>query len=960
MSCTQSLLNLEMELYLIDIKIKFALLPVIWAAILSLSAITGGLAAEAEYPPHLRLSIEGVIPTIDPGLTLDEASIEVTEQLFLGLTDFDPETYEVLPELASHWDISEDGKTCRFYLRKDVTWTNGEPVTAHDMVWAVRRNIRPETNSPYAYMLYILKNSQAVNSGEIKDASAVGVSATDDFTVEFRLNHPAAYFPAMAGIWVFRPLPGKVIEKYGDQWTAPQNIQTNGSYMLSAWKKGNMMILRKNPDYYDADKVAIPEVHYYIVPESYAGLLMYENNDLDILGGRCLRLPITEIPRIRSNPVTGQEYRNEPSFCTYAYGFNVKRPPVDDILVRKALCAAIDRRMLLEAIGEGDDEPATTYTRPPIFGAVSPAEGVGIRFNPVQAKKWLAEAGYPGGEGFPDITLTYNVSETHRKFAQAVQTLLKHYLNINVITDGREWAAYVEAISQPNTPHIFRMGWCADYPDANNFLNEVLHPFNSSNRIGWENLEFAELMDKAQQNTDPKQRKAFYRRAEQILTEEECAILPIYFETAQYLVNPRLKGWYHMAMGGQHIRNWGFYEDISPRAAKTEHYAGQHASKRSKFSLEEILSRTYYGNSVWQWAATLTLIAFSILAGKIMYWISCNIFKKLTEKTETKLDDILVDMTEEPVVLAGVLAAIWYSLKLLTLSPAGELWTGRIFYILTVFDIAWLVSRTADALVEHYVVPMTEKKETDLDDMLVPMTRNLFRFVVWSLAVALAMNNAGYDVGAVIAGLGIGGLAMAMAAEDTFANIFGGISIMMSRPFKIGDRVRAAGVHGWVRNIGLRVTMISNFYGRKITVPNKMFTEGAIENVDTQPCYMQLMNLRLRYDTSPEKIQSALDILKELTLKNEYVDDTAWIGTDKIGDCSPDIEFWYAVKLWEPEDQAAFSNPYHKIILAKSRMNLEILRRFGTEGIKLALPAEIRIKKTSIKKASEVLKTSGI
>ncbi|RLC16669.1 MAG: hypothetical protein DRI57_10915, partial [Deltaproteobacteria bacterium] len=213
---------------------------------------------------------------------------------------------------------------------------------------------------------------------------------------------------------------------------------------------------------------------------------------------------------------------------------------------------------------------------------------------------------------------------------------------------------------------------------------------------------------------------------------------------------------------------------------------------------------------------------------------------------------------------------------------------------------------------------------------------------------------------AVIAGLGIGGLAVAMAAENTFANIFGGISIMISRPFKVGDRIRAAGVHGWVRNIGLRVTMISNFYGRKITVPNKMFTEGAIENVDTQPCYMQLMNLRLRYDTSPEKIQSALDILKELTLKNEYVDDTAWIGTDKIGDCSPDIEFWYAVKLWEPEDQAAFSNPYHKIILAKSRMNLEILRRFGTEGIKLALPAEIRIKKTSIKKASEVLKTSGI
>ncbi|HHC24578.1 MAG TPA: mechanosensitive ion channel family protein [Desulfobacterales bacterium] len=360
--------------------------------------------------------------------------------------------------------------------------------------------------------------------------------------------------------------------------------------------------------------------------------------------------------------------------------------------------------------------------------------------------------------------------------------------------------------------------------------------------------------------------------------------------------------------------------------------------------LEEFLAKTYYGNTVWQWAVTLVLIALSILAGKILYWISGNILKKLTEKTETKLDDILVDMTEEPVVMAGVLAAIWYSLKLLTLPPAGDLWVGRIFYVLIIFDIAWLVSRTVDALVEHYIMPLTEKTETDLDDVLLPMARNLFRFVVWSLAVVLSLNNAGYDVGAVIAGLGIGGLAVAMAAKDILANILGGATIMMSRPFKVGDRIRVSGVDGWIKVIGLRVTVIENFYGRKITVPNKIFTESAIENVDAQPCYMQLMNLRLRIDTPPEKIQLALDILQDVAVKNEYVDDTVWACFDKIGEYSLDIEFWYSVKLWKPEDQETISGGwYSKVALAKSRMNLEILRRFNAEGIKLALPTEIRI-----------------
>jgi len=521
----------------------------------------------AIHPPYIRIPIEGVISTIDPGLTVDMSSIDVTEQLFLGLTDFDPQTYQVRPELAEDWAISEDGKIYHFYLRKDVTWTDGKPVTAHDVVWAIQRNIRSDLNCPYAYMLFILENAEAINSGDEPDVTKMGVHALDDYTVEFRLKYSAAFFPAMVGLWIYRPLPRETVEKFGDAWADYLNIQTNGSYMLTDWKKGKHMILKKNPAYYDADYVSIPEIRYIIVPESSVGLVLYEHNELDLIGGEYIRIPLTEIPRIKIDPVLRKEYQNKPTFCTYYFGFNTQRPPVDNALVRKALSAAIDRQLLIEVITKGDQEPATTFTRPPIFGSVAPSDGVGIGFNPKLAKKWLAEAGFPDGKGMPPIVLMHNTSEDNAMIAQAIQTCIQYYLNVNISVKDKEWTVYVDAIEQPNTPHIFRLGWCADYPDANNWLYDVFHPKKSSNYIGWDNTEFETIVDKAQVTSDIQERIQLYRRAEQILCEEEAAIIPIYFYTAPYLVKPWIKGWYHMAMGGQHMRNWYYNDDPNPKHA---------------------------------------------------------------------------------------------------------------------------------------------------------------------------------------------------------------------------------------------------------------------------------------------------------------------------------------------------------------------------------------------------------
>jgi len=521
--------------------------------------------SKAIEPPKnagvMRIPLKYPVSTVDPGLTFTTRSIELVEQLFLGLTDFNPKTYEAVPELATQWQMSEDDTVYTFQLRQDVKWTNGSPVTAHDIVWAIQRNLAPETQSRSANTLFVLKNANAIHKGD--QALPLGVRAIDDYTVEFTLEHAVGYFPALVSMWTYRPLPRQIIEKQGEKWTEPAYIQTNGSYHLTDWDKGKKLILQKNPHYYEANKVKIPAIHYLIIPDDVLGLAMYEKNKLDIIGGEYLPLPKMEIPRISTDAQLRREVHHSRQFCTEWYGFNTQKPPMDNPLVRKAIAAAIDRQTLDDFIMWGINTSATTFTSPPIFGSVDPDEQVGIPFDPEQASAWLKEAGYPDGKEFPkDVVLMHHVSEDFSDMAKATKIMLKYYLNIEIeVSDGGlDFGHYLGKINQPTTPHIFRMAWCADYPDANNWLYEVFHPTQGINWIGWDNPEFADVVEKAQRSSNQAERKQLYRRAEEILTQEEAAIVPIYFSNRRFLVKPWVKGWYNMAFGGQHIRDW-YLED---------------------------------------------------------------------------------------------------------------------------------------------------------------------------------------------------------------------------------------------------------------------------------------------------------------------------------------------------------------------------------------------------------------
>jgi len=353
----------------------------------------------------------------------------------------------------------------------------------------------------------------------------------------------------------------------------------------------------------------------------------------------------------------------------------------------------------------------------------------------------------------------------------------------------------------------------------------------------------------------------------------------------------------------------------------------------------------YYGNTVLDYGIIFGIILAAVIVGKLLFFLSKKVIKKITAKTKTNLDDIIVDKVEEPVVFGLVLGASWYAFTLLqyaapTLSQddieAGisvayshpKQFVNHFFNFLIVVNITWLLARLSDALIEEYVVPLTEKSESDLDDQLLPIFRKGLRLIIWVMGIIVGLNNAGYDVGAVIAGLGIGGLAFALAAQDTIKNFFGGIMIFADKPFQIGERIQINGIDGTVKEIGIRSTRIETLAGRIVTVPNSMFSDDAVENVDLEPSRKVMLNLGLTYDMSADQMEQAMAVLTKIATDNTKVDDDFSVGFNAFGDFSLGILFIYFIK--KGEDNLA----------VQTEVNLAILRQFGDAKLDMAFPTQ--------------------
>ena len=352
----------------------------------------------------------------------------------------------------------------------------------------------------------------------------------------------------------------------------------------------------------------------------------------------------------------------------------------------------------------------------------------------------------------------------------------------------------------------------------------------------------------------------------------------------------------------------------------------------------DFLNKIYYHNTVLEWLIALGIILGGVIVAKLLYWFTRTVMKKITAKTKTQLDDLLIDKLEKPVIFIVIIAAYYWAISYLNFPNNGlENLLFKLATFALVIDITWLISRTLDAVVEEYVVPITKKSESDFDDQVLPIMRKGIRAVIWIMGIIIGMDNLGIDITAMIAGLGIGGLALALAAQDMVKNIFGGIMIFLDKPFKIGERIQIDGFDGTVEEVGLRSTRVRTLEGRLLIVNNSTFSDNTVVNVSAEHTRKVVLNLGMTYDTTPEQMQQSMDILKEIVIAHPAIEtEDASIGFNAYGDFALGILFVYRIKK------------EGDILQTQTEINLEILKRFNAEGLEFAFPTQTVFKKEMV------------
>jgi oligopeptide transport system substrate-binding protein len=539
--------------------------------------------SRSEDPVTLDWSLETDPASLDPALVTDRASLDCTANLFVGLTRYDPDTSAVLPYLATSWEVSEDGMTYTFYLRGDIQWVKYDqatgsialqrPVDAHDVEYSIKRAIDPATESHYAYVFYVIQNAPLVHSGAPElTLDDVGVRALDDTTIQFSLSAPASYFPAIMAMWVAKPVPPELVKAHRDDWTQSANIWTNGPYMMTGRVADQALRFERNPAWVHADEVQIEVVNARIIIDPATEYVLYKANELD-----AARVPIADLQQARQDPILGPQITRQTLPCTYYYGFTTTKPPFDDVRVRTAFSAAIDRLALIQTVLEYGGEMVATSFAPPGTAGAPPPGAAGLGYDPQLARtslqEFLDEKGLADGAAFAGrygIVLGFNTGESHRRIALAVQAMWADILGVQVRLEEKDWGDFLE-ITQSTTPveetfHIFRMGWCADYPDENNWVRQVFHYQEGANRVRRQCVDrnctvlagpaaFDRLVVQAAEEINPGTRAELYALAENILAREQVVAAFIFHHGENVITKSWLSRDFPL-MGGANWSDW--------------------------------------------------------------------------------------------------------------------------------------------------------------------------------------------------------------------------------------------------------------------------------------------------------------------------------------------------------------------------------------------------------------------
>ncbi len=486
----------------------------------------------------LYCGIGSEVSDLDPQLVTGIGEHYVLSALFEGLVNEDPHDLHPVPGVAASWDVSPDGLVYVFHLRADARWSNGDLVTAGDFVASFRRLLTPSLGAENAALFYGVENAEAYNQGRLADFSQVGFTALDERTLRITLAHPQPYLPSLLAQTAALPVHLPSIERAGpaDQrggsWTRPGRLVGNGPFVLAQWRPNQVIVVEKSPTYWDAARVRLQGIRFYPIDSRDAEERAFRAGQLHVT----YTLPAGKTEAYRRD--APEFLRADPYLNTYYLRLNVRRPPLDQPEVRRALALAVDRAALAHDVLRGGREPAPTLTPPGLPGYTPPA---GQPTDAAEARRLLAAAGYPEGRGLPDLELICDNSENLRLVAEAVQEMWRRELGIRVRVRNLEMKS-TQAETRTGRYQISLADWVADYFDADTFLN-VWRGNDANNRTGWTSAAYDSLLYAAARTADPAARARLLQRAEKLLLDA-APIIPLYFNPHVFLLQPSVHGWY--------------------------------------------------------------------------------------------------------------------------------------------------------------------------------------------------------------------------------------------------------------------------------------------------------------------------------------------------------------------------------------------------------------------------------